>query len=411
MEKETKENEPDVKRNRLFQKIKPFINNSLIKVLTGIRRSGKTALLIQIQNEIKKSGVPEKNIISINFESMKFREINDFEKLYKYVSGKASGTSGRIYIFLDEIQNVAGWEKAVNSFRVDFYSDIYITGSNSKLLSGELATLLAGRYVSFEVYPFTFLEAKDYKIQEGTFESDEKLFADYIKFGGFPQRFQLKDESAVSLYLSDIYSSVVLKDVVERSKISNVQLLQNLSDFMLDNVALPFSANSISNKLKSEKISASTDTVLNYLSFLQNAFIIRNVKRYDITGKKILESNGKYFASDVGLCQVARTSEKIDYSKLYENLVFLELKSRGYDVHIGKLGDKEIDFIATRGNEKMYIQVAYLITENDEEREFGNLEKINDNFPKLVISSDLADLSRNGIVHKNIISWLSEKDS
>lgn len=397
-----------IKRERLLQKIKPFINNPLIKVLTGIRRSGKTELLLQIQDELKKSGVPEKNIISLNFESLRFRFITNFEVLYDYILQKTKKTSGKLYIFLDEIQNVVQWEKAVNSFRVDFDSDIYITGSNSHLLSSEFATLLAGRYVSFEVYPFSFSEIKKYKILDGTFESDEKLFADYLHFGGFPQRFQLKTEDAVFSYLSDIYNSVVLKDVMERNKINNIQLLQKLSDFMLDNVALQFSANSISNKLKSEKISASTDTILNYLSFLQNAFIIRGVKRYDITGKKLLETNGKYFSSDIGLCEIARTSEKIDYSKLYENIVFLELKSRGYNIHIGKLGENEVDFIATRGNEKMYIQVAYLITSEDEKREFGNLEKINDNFPKLVISSDLADLSRKGIVHKNIISWLLE---
>ncbi len=317
-------------------------------------------------------------------------------------------SKNKIYLFLDEIQNVFEWEKAVNSFRVDFDSDIYITGSNSNLLSGELATLLAGRYVSFEVYPFTLAEAKEYTIQNGTFTNNQKIFEDYLKYGGFPQRFQLSDENAIFSYLSDIYSSVVLKDVIIRNKINNPQFLQILCNFMLDNVALQFSANSICKKLKSENINVSTDTVLNYLNYIQNAFIIRGVKRYDITGKKLLESNEKYYSSDLGLCTLSRTRENVDFSKVYENVVYIELKSRGYSVNIGRLENKEIDFIAYRGTEKLYIQVAYLITESDKEREFGNLLKINDNFPKLVISSDPVDLSQTGIQHKNIIDWLLE---
>lgn len=400
-----------VLRKRLMNDIKPFINNSLVKVITGIRRSGKSELLAQICNFIKQSGVSEENIISINFESMKFRSLNTAESLYDYVLQKVEGENkikGKIYLFLDEIQNVFEWEKAVNSFRVDFDSDIYITGSNSNLLSGELATLLAGRYVSFEVYPFTLSEAKDFAVQNGTFTSNQKLFEDYLKFGGFPQRFQFSTENAIISYLSDIYSSVVLKDVIARNKINNPQFLQILCNFMLDNISLQFSANSICKKLKSENIKVSTDTILTYLNYIQNAFIIRGVKRYDITGKKLLESSEKYYSSDLGLCTLSRTSENIDFSKVYENVVFIELKSRGYSVNIGRLENKEIDFIAYRGTEKIYIQVAYLITESDKEREFGNLLKINDNFPKLVISSDPVDLSQNGIQHKNIIDWLLE---
>ena len=400
-----------VLRKRLINDIKQFINNSLVKVITGIRRSGKSELLAQVCNFIKQSGVSEENIISINFESMKFRSLNTAESLYDYVLQKVEGENkikGKIYLFLDEIQNVFEWEKAVNSFRVDFDSDIYITGSNSNLLSGELATLLAGRYVSFEVYPFTLSEAKDFTVQNGTFTSNQKLFEDYLKFGGFPQRFQFSTENAIISYLSDIYSSVVLKDVIARNKINNPQFLQILCNFMLDNISLQFSANSICKKLKSENIKVSTDTILTYLNYIQNAFIIRGVKRYDITGKKLLENSEKYYSSDLGLCTLSRTSENIDFSKVYENVVFIELKSRGYSVNIGRLENKEIDFIAYRGTEKIYIQVAYLITESDKEREFGNLLKINDNFPKLVISSDPVDLSQNGIQHKNIIDWLLE---
>lgn len=398
-------------RKRLMNEIKPFINNSLVKVITGIRRSGKSELLAQVCSFIKQSGVSEENIININFESMKFSSLNTAENLYNYVLKKVEGENkikGKIYLFLDEIQNVYEWEKAVNSFRVDFDSDIYITGRNLNLLSGELATLLAGRYVSFEVYPFTLSEAKEFAVQNGTFTDNQKLFEDYLKFGGFPQRFQFSDENAIISYLSDIYSSVVLKDVIARNKINNPQFLQTLCNFMLDNVALQFSANSICKKLKSENINVSTDTILTYLNYIQNAFIIRGVKRYDITGKKLLESNEKYYSSDLGLCTLSRTSENVDVSKVYENVVFIELKSRGYSVNIGRLDNKEIDFIAYRGTEKLYIQVAYFITESDLEREFGNLMKINDNFPKLVISSDPVDLSRNGIQHKNIIDWLLE---
>lgn len=400
-----------VKRPNTLQRIIPFIDNSLVKVVTGIRRSGKTFLLHQIQDLLLIRGVGQNQIISINFESRAYKDLNTTDTLYDFVKDQIekNNPSKKSYIFLDEIQHVEKWELAVNSFRVDFDCDIYITGSNSKLLSGELATHLAGRYVSFCVYPFTFKEAKEYSIQNKTFTTNEALFADYIKYGGFPQRFQMKDESSTEIYLEDIFNSVVLKDVIDRNKINNVPLLQKLCTFLLDNIGNPFSANSIVNKFKSEKIAISTDTVLNYISYIETAFILFAVPRYDITGKKLLESNEKYYSADIGLRNIARTSEKIDVNKLYENIVFLELKERGWNVNVGKLGDNEIDFICYRGKEKIYIQVAYLITEQDEKREFGNLEKISDSYPKYVISSDLVDMSRNGIIHKNIINWLLEE--
>lgn len=399
-----------VKRSTVLDKITPFIDNELIKVVTGIRRSGKTVVLDQIIQILVERGVDSSQIIKINFESFRFEKITDAELLYDFVKEKIekSFNQQKIYIFLDEIQNVSQWEKAVNSFRVDFDCDIYITGSNSKLLSGELATHLAGRYVSFELLPFSFKEAKEFSVLKGSFTSDEALFSDYIEFGGFPQRFQFQDMDSIRNFLTDLYNSVVLKDIVERNKINSVKLLQSLCFFIMDNIGNPFSANSISNKLKSEKISLSTDSVLNYLEYIQNAFIVYGVKRYDLVGKKILESKEKYYAADLGLRNVVKCNEKIDVGQIYENLVFLELKNRGWNVLVGKDVDKEIDFIAIRGKEKIYVQVAYLINENDMEREFGNLEKIKDNYPKYVISSDLVDLSRNGVIHKNIIRWLLE---
>ena len=285
-------------------------------------------------------------------------------------------------------------------------ADIYVTGSNSKLLSGELATYLSGRYIQIQVFPFSLAEAKQQCIENGTYTSDEKLFADYLKYGGFPQRFFLPDDHSITTYLDDLYEAIIVRDIMLRHNIREQTALRNVLAFLLDNIGNPFSARNISGRMVSEGIKTTTATVLNYVDYFKEAFILLNASRYDIKGKALLSSTEKYYAVDLGLRNVIKKSEKLDSNKLYENIVYLEMRSHGYEVHVGKMDDTEIDFICYRGDEKLYIQVAYLITPADEEREFGNLERLHDNYPKYVISGDLMNLSRNGIIHRNIIDFL-----
>jgi uncharacterized protein len=395
-----------VLRKSYLDRIIPFIDTDLIKVLVGIRRSGKTVLLGQVRDILIARNVPSQNIIQANFESMKYRSVRTAESLYDYIEKKANDCTGKIYILLDEIQEVERWQEAINAFRVDFDCDIYLTGSNSKLLSGELATYLSGRYIQIQVFPFSLAEAKEQCIENGTYTSDEKLFAEYLKYGGFPQRFFLPDENSIATYLGDLYDAIVVRDIMLRHNIKEQTVLRNVLEFLLDNIGNPFSARNISGRMTSEGVKIATNTVLSYIDYFKEAFVLLNASRYDIKGKALLSSTEKYYAVDLGLRNIVKKSEKIDSNKLYENIVYLEMCRRGYEVHVGKLDNTEIDFICYRGNEKLYIQVAYLITPDDEDREFGNLERINDNYPKYVISGDLADLSRNGIVHRNIIDFL-----
>lgn len=388
-----------VLRKSYLDKIIPFIDQDLIKVLVGIRRCGKTVLLGQIKDVLLQRNIPAQNIIQANFESMRFRNTRTAETLYDYIAEKAEGCTGKIYILLDEIQEVERWQIAINSLRVDFDCDIYLTGSNSKLLSGELATYLSGRYIQIQVFPFSLAEAKQQCIENGTYTSDEKLFADYLKYGGFPQRFFLPDDHSITTYLDDLYEAIIVRDIMLRHSIREQTALRNVLAFLLDNIGNPFSARNISGRMVSEGIKTTTATVLNYVDYFKEAFILLNASRYDIKGKALLSSTEKYYAVDLGLRNVIKKSEKLDSNKLYENIVYLEMRSRGYEVQVGKLDDTEIDFICYRGNEKLYIQVAYLITPADEEREFGNLERLHDNYPKYVISGDLVNLSRNGIIH------------
>ena len=372
----------------------------------GIRRCGKTVLLGQIKDVLLQRNIPAQNIIQANFESMRFRNTRTAETLYDYIAEKAEGCTGKIYILLDEIQEVERWQIAINSLRVDFDCDIYLTGSNSKLLSGELATYLSGRYIQIQIFPFSLAEAKQQCIENGTYTSDEKLFADYLKYGGFPQRFFLPDDHSITTYLDDLYEAIIVRDIMLRHNIREQTALRNVLAFLLDNIGNPFSARNISGRMVSEGIKTTTATVLNYVDYFKEAFILLNASRYDIKGKALLSSTEKYYAVDLGLRNVIKKSEKLDSNKLYENIVYLEMRSRGYEVQVGKLDDTEIDFICYRGDEKLYIQVAYLITPADEEQEFGNLERLHDNYPKYVISGDLMNLSRNGIIHRNIIDFL-----
>lgn len=405
-----------IQRTKYLKKILPFINQPLIKVIIGVRRSGKTVLLSQIREHIARIGVPENQIINLNFESFANRSLLNAENLYAYVVDKSKKAQGRIYLFFDEIQEVTDWQKVINSLAVDLDCDVYLTGSNSNMLSGELATYIAGRYVHFTVYPFTFSEMKQYYTEHdklkigfpfGFTKTDEQLFNDYLQYGGLPQRFLLQDSQSVRAYLDDVYNTIVIKDVIARNKITDIDLLRRLTAFLLDNAGNPFSANSICNKLKSEGVNTTVATLMNYITAIKNAMVVITAPRYDIKGKAILSTNEKYYATDLGLRNNVKSSDVIDYNKLYENVVFLEMLSRGYEINVGKVGEYEIDFICIKDRQKVYIQVAYLLTDSSVvEREFRPLRKVEDNFPKYVISGDKHDFSGDGIIHKNIIDFL-----
>jgi len=393
-------------REAYISQIVPLIDKNLIKVLTGVRRSGKTVLLSQIQDYLLKNRRSKSQIINISLESKKNKKFKDGDVLYEYLISACEKLNAKAYIFLDEIQVVSGWEEVVSSLLVDIDCDIYITGSNSKLLSGELATLIAGRYIQIHVYPFTLSEAKQMLEQNGKFKSDEVLFQDYLKYGGLPMRFSL-EEISLEAYLSDTYDAIVVKDIIQRNNIKDTNLLNMILAFLMDNIANPFSARSIVAALKQEGINTTVETVIAYIDYIKKAMVVYSAQRYDIKGKKLLTTNEKYYTVDLGLRNCVKASGEIDYNKLYENIVYLELLYRGYDVKVGKTDDYEIDFVAYKGSDTLYVQVCYLLASTETvEREFGNLERIKDNYPKYVISGDLPDFSRNGIKHYNIIKFL-----
>lgn len=398
------------KRELYIEKIKPFINKDIIKVLTGIRRSGKSVMLKLIMEELKQNKIDEKQFININFENLINRELTTADKLHEYILKKASEIKKKCYIFLDEIQEVKDWEKCINSLRVneEYDFDIYITGSNAKLLSGELSTYLAGRYVEFVIYPFSFKEFLETlkSIQQDV--STREAFQKYVKFGGMPFLYNLAFEEEASLqYLKDIYSSIILKDITQRNKIRDTDLLERVISYLIMNVGNNFSATSISKFFKSENRKVSVETILNYIKAAEESFLIYRVSRDDLIGKKVLNVNEKYYIADHGMREAILGSNQRDINQIFENIIYLELLRKGYNVRVGKVDNLEVDFVCTKGNEKIYVQVAYLLASSETiEREFTSLEKIGDNYPKYVISMDEFDMSRNGIRHINIIDFL-----
>lgn len=398
------------KRELYIEKIKPFIDKDIIKVLTGIRRSGKSVMLKLIMEELKQNKIDEKQFININFENLINRELTTADKLHEYILKKASEIKKKCYIFLDEIQEVKDWEKCINSLRVneEYDFDIYITGSNAKLLSGELSTYLAGRYVEFVIYPFSFKEFLETlkSIQQDV--STREAFQKYVKFGGMPFLYNLAFEEEASLqYLKDIYSSIILKDITQRNKIRDTDLLERVISYLIMNVGNNFSATSISKFFKSENRKVSVETILNYIKAAEESFLIYRVSRDDLIGKKVLNVNEKYYIADHGMREAILGSNQRDINQIFENIIYLELLRKGYNVRVGKIDNLEVDFVCTKRNEKIYVQVAYLLASSETiEREFTSLEKIDDNYPKYVISMDEFDMSRNGIIHINIIDFL-----
>ena len=401
-----------IQRERYINNIKPFIGKDIVKVLTGIRRSGKSVMLRLIQEEIQRQGVVETQFISFNFESMENADFCTASSLYQELKRRIALIQGKVYLFFDEIQEVEQWEKCINSARVDFDCDIYITGSNAKLLSGELASYLGGRYVEFVIFPFSFEEYLESIKQENKDTSVTEEFKNYLEMGGMPFLVNLRYDKEASLqYLRDVYNSVLLKDVVQRNNIRDVELLERMILYFLDNVGHSFSARSISNYLKQENRKVSAETILNYIKACCDAYLFMKLRREDLQGKKILSVNEKYYSVDHGLREAILGTNTRNIDQVLENIVCVELLRRGYTVTIGKNGEKEIDFIAKKNKDKLYIQVAYLLAGSETiEREFGIYDSVRDHYPKYVLSLDELDMSRNGIKHLNIRDFLLSKE-
>ena len=391
-----------------MQRIRPFMNTDLIKVFTGIRRAGKSVMLELVKNELKESGISEENFLCINFEQFSNSQYLDVQSLYKKIVDFQKNTKGKIYLFFDEIQEVTSWEKCINSCRIDFDCDIYITGSNAKLLSGELATYLAGRYVEFVIYPFSFAEFFEMNLLKNPNVDKSTCFMQFLKTGGMPFLSNFPDDdSAKSQYLIDIYNSVVLKDVVKRNNIRDVDTLERIVAYAFSNIGHIFSATSLSKYFKSENRKISHDTILNYLKFCSDAFLFYKINRYDLEGKKIVTVNEKYYCADHGLREALFGKNIQNIGQVLENIVCLELLRRNYKVYVGKKGDLEIDFIAEKQGKKIYVQVAYLLANEETiRREFSVYNAVKDSYPKYVVSMDELDFSQNGIIHKNIKDFL-----
>ena len=400
-----------IERILYYEKIKEFIDKPLIKVITGIRRSGKSTMIKLIQKQLLDSGIKTNQIIYINFESMKHYDIRTSKKFYDHISSLTDPNT-RVYLFFDEIQLVEKWEEAINSFLVDLDADIYITGSNSNLLSSELSTLLTGRYIQFRLYPLSYLEMIDFHNVISDKTDKDKLIWQYIRRGGFPAiHITDYDEDTSYMVINDIYDSIVLRDVVERYKIRNIELLNRIMRYIMDNVGNTFSAKSVSDYFKSQYRKVDITTVYNYIEALESSFIISKVNRYDVHGKEILKTQEKYYLADHGIQHAVFGYRDRNISGVLENIVYNELLRRGYKVFIGKIKDKEIDFVAEKKNDKIYVQVTYKMeSEKTIQREFEPLLMVKDHYPKYVVSMD-ENFGDNieGIKHIHLVDFISSK--
>ena len=405
-----------IKRDRYLEMLTVFRDTDLIKVITGMRRSGKSVLLEQFGQQLIEAGVPEDHVIRMNFESFAFSEIKDYEQLYKYVQERTNG-KGRTYLLLDEIQLIDGWEKAVNAFRVDLDVDITITGSNAYLLSSELSTLLSGRYVEIHVWPLSFREyllfaEEDVSRHPLDPARTTALWNRYLQYGGLPTILSLQDDPLVlRTYLAGIYSTVILKDVIAKNQVRDGALLERIMIYLAGNIGNPVNTKRISDYLGSTGHKTTPDTVDSYLKMLQAAYIIYRADRYDTRGKALLKTNAKYYLTDTGIRNELLGFGHADYGRVYENVVFFELLRRGYQVTVGKVDNLEVDFVATRSDAVLYIQVTASLTDPaTRERELRPLLELGDNYEKVILSMDVYPQETNdrGIRMKNLMDFLLE---
>lgn len=396
-------------RSIIEDKLTKYIDVPVIKVITGIRRCGKSYLLKLLEKKMILNGINLEQLIKIEMESIRFSAYRDYKSLYDYISLKAESITGKVYILIDEVQEINQWEKAIRSLLVDYECDIYLTGSNAHILSSELSTYLSGRYVELELYPLSFNEYLDfYDIDDNEMKIHE-AFEDYLKYGGFPGMYHMPDDDELKVqYINGIYNSVILKDVIQRNKIRDAELLERVFLYIMDNIGQIFSAKKIADYLKNQGRKASIESIYTYIRALESAMILYSAKRYDVKGKKILDRMEKYFLVDLGIRYSVLGYRQNDIAQLLENVVFIQLRNMGYKVYVGKEYDREIDFIAEKQGEKLYIQVTYLLATNEViDREFTPLMNIKDNFRKIVVSMDRMNIgNRDGIEWMNIIDFL-----
>lgn len=402
-----------IERATYIEQLRRLIDKPQVKILTGIRRSGKSSILIMLKEELLSKGRQEEQVVLINLESFMYAELLTAKKLYQYISEKIIHGK-KTYLLLDEIQEVEDWEKAINSFLVDFDVDIYLTGSNSNLLSSELATYLAGRYIEIPIYTLSFeeyLQFRSISFPEEQLEP-KTAFQGYLRMGGFPviHTFDYPDDVAYKV-VYDIYSSVILRDTVQRYKIRDVELLERVVKYAFDNIGNTFSGKNVADYFKSQQRKLDINTVYNYLNALEGAFILYRTSRYDIKGKEILKTQEKYYLSDLGLLYATMGFKNRMIGGILENIVFLELKRRGYHVFVGKLENREIDFIAEKQSKKIYVQVAFKLDQKQTiEREFSGLLSIADQYPKFVVTmDDFWRESVEGVQHRHVSEFLLDK--
>jgi len=403
-----------IERKRYMEKLLKNRDNSMVKILTGMRRVGKSTLLMMLREALNAQGIGKSRIVYLNMESLMNSELLDYKTLYHHIIEKHPDKSKPFYIMIDEIQNVKSWERCINSLLVDLNCDIYITGSNSSLFSTELATLMSGRYITIPVYPLSFSEFKQFKaIYTGEefhpYSENEELFWEYLQSGGLPGLFKIEEDPEFRRqYLMDVFNSVVLKDVVTRNRIRNTELLQRLILFLMDNIGKILSAKNIVDFLKSQGRKHNIETIYSYLTSLEDALIFHKVRRYDIQGKRYLETMEKYYINDLGLKDALIGFQDKNIPGMLENIIYMELVKRGYDVSIGKQNRLEVDFVAQKANEKWYLQISYLIqSQKTLEREIKSLLSIEDNYRKTILTLDnLPDSVNKGIERKNLIRFL-----
>lgn len=395
-----------LKREKYLEKIRPFYDSDLIKILVGIRRCGKSVILKQIMEELKSRNVDESHILFINFELIEFEEYTDYKKLNEYIK-KQILDDKMYYLLFDEIQNVVGFEKVINSLRASLNVSIFVTGSNSKLLSSELSTVLSGRYVSFLIHPMSYKETLILLNKK----SSRDVFDDFMKWRSLPNRFAFDSDEAIKDYLLSVYDSIILRDVVQRQKIRDVFLFNLIMQYIIDTVGREFSAENVMTYLKNKGKEISTLTLYNYLDALCKALLIKKVYRMDVNGKEIFKTLNKYYVTDLGIAQIKNHNSNIGNAFMLENVVYNELLVKGYDVYVGKTKKGEIDFIAEKTNKKIYIQVAFSVADEEVfKREFGAFSFISDNYPKYVLSLDEREFDYEGIKHVNIIDFLLDDD-
>lgn len=400
-----------IARELYMSRIRPFMDTPVVKVFTGIRRCGKSVMMELVRSELRSRGVPEPRMPLFNFESKTDDRVRSVDAVLAEIRSLKAGTAGaRLYLFFDEIQELTGWETLVNSLLVDFDADLYITGSNARLLSGELATYLAGRYVEIRIYTFSFAEVLALLAERGSTLDRAAAFRLYLVRGGFPflYNYPLSDSDA-NQYIADVFDSTILKDIAQRNRVRDIAQLRQLIMYFIANAGNTFSAGSLARYLKNQRRSISTETLYNYVEYCRAACLLHLAQRQDLAGKALLATQEKIYLADHGIREALYGNNQRDVNQVLENIVYMELLRRGYEVTVGKAKNAEVDFCARKGGDTTYFQVCYLLASDETvEREFGALESIPDNYPKYVLSMDEIDRGRNGILHRNLVGFLSE---